>query len=79
MSYLDTIKARRKNKKQATLHQQTAEDIAKEFNDLDHIGLYMKLCKLYPHHTIIQTLEKVRASKNPRNKGALFTHLLLKK
>ncbi len=79
MSYLDTLKKRRAVSSQLTLHQHLAVKIAEELDDMKHVGFYMKVCKTFPHHLIQQALEKVKQAKNPRNRGALFTALLMRK
>ncbi len=67
-----------KNKFQATRHQELAVSIAEEFNDIKHIGIYMRACKKHPESYIRYLLATIRELK-PNNPGAYFTKLINKK
>lgn len=67
-----------KKKFQATKHQQLAVEIAKEFNDMKHIGMYMGICKRYSESYVRRIWAMVKEYK-PKNKGAYFVRLINKK
>jgi len=65
----------KKDKYQATKHQQLAVEIAKEFNDMRHIGVYMRICKKCSESYVRRIWAMVKEYK-PKNKGAYFVRLI---
>ena len=65
-------------KGQATRHQQLAVEIAEEFYDMKHIGIYMKICKKFDENYVRRILGLVREIR-PSNPGPYFTKLIFKK
>jgi hypothetical protein len=67
----------KKDKYQATKHQQLAVDLAKDFNDMKNIGRYMWLCKRIPESRIRYVWSLTKDYK-PNNRGAYFMRLINK-
>lgn len=71
-SRLDKAKQERKEKKlQATFRQQMAAETAEKLNDLESIGIYMRLFKRYNPIPLIECREWV-LRKGTGNLGRLF-------
>lgn len=75
---LDKYRQPPKQKFQSTPHQQLAAEIAEDFNDVKHIGVYMRICKQYPDSFVRGVWATVKEI-GPRNPGAYFTKLIYKK
>lgn len=65
-----------KKKYQATYHQQVAVDIAKGFDDMKNIGMYMKLVKSKGADYAKMQYDYVMGRSNIKNKIAYFLWLM---
>jgi len=76
--YLNKLKDRKgETQKVHSAHQQLAIDVAKGFDDMDHIGIYMKICKVFPDYFVRKKVTLVK-EMNPRNPGRYFTSIMFK-
>jgi hypothetical protein len=65
-------------KAQSTSNQQLAVEIAESFNDLKHIGIYMKICKKFPEPYVRHIWKCVKEINVNGNPGAYFTKIIYK-
>ena len=71
------LKNKQSAKGQATAHQQLAAEIAESFHDMAHIGMYMRICKLYDLNMVRKIWKEVFEMR-PNNPGAYFTRVAYK-
>ena len=78
MERLETIlKNKQRAHGQATAHQQLAAEIAESFDDVAHIGVYMRICKRH-NLNIVRKIWKEVFEMRPSNPGAYFTSVVHK-
>lgn len=73
-----------KNMNKENFHPQTPEEIlafgiASGLNDLDHLQLFIKICRNYPRDVLLKIFQEVKAMPDWRirkTRGALYTYMV---
>lgn len=65
----------KKEKAQATYHQDIAVKIAESFNDMKSIGMYMNICKRYGAGLVKAEWEYIMSRKDIKNPVGYFLSL----
>ena len=74
---LKKIKDRKPSSRIHTRHQDLAVQIAQDFGDMKHIGVYMRICKKFDD-SFVRRMWAITKEISPANKGKYFTSAIYK-